>query len=86
MTLLNFSHPITDEQRAQIEAIAGKAVVRLIEVPIQFDHARPFHEQTLELLECVELSPTEWQTTPLLINLPSLTRLGLRLRRADSRT
>lgn len=72
MTLLNFSHPITDEQRAQIEAITGKAVERLIEIPVQFDHARPFHEQVLELLQQVELTPSEWQTQLILINLPSL--------------
>lgn len=72
MTLLNFSHPITEEQKRQVEAITGQPILRIIEIPVQFDPMRPFHEQVLELLERVELTPTEWQTTPLLINLPSL--------------
>lgn len=72
MTLLNFAHPITDEQKAQIEALTGQRIERILELPVQFDPMRPFHQQVLELLERVGLSATEWQTTPLLINLPSL--------------
>lgn len=52
----------------------------LKEVPVQLDHARGFHEQVLELLERVGLSATEWQTTPLLVNLPSLSVIAATLR------
>ncbi|MCS6918579.1 MAG: CRISPR-associated protein Csx15 [Fimbriimonadales bacterium] len=72
MILLNFAHPITETQKAQIEQIAGQQVQRIIEIPVQFEHARGFHDQVLELLQQVELTPSEWQTQPILINLPSL--------------
>ncbi|MCS7208155.1 MAG: CRISPR-associated protein Csx15 [Fimbriimonadales bacterium] len=79
MTLLNFAHPITDEQKAQIEQLTGQPIQRVIELPVQFDHARGFHEQVLELLERVGLGASEWQTTPLLVNLPSLSVIAATL-------
>jgi hypothetical protein len=72
MTLLNFSHPITPEQKAQIEQMSGQVVERVIEIPAQFDHERSFIEQARALTDSVGFSASEWQTTPLLINLPSL--------------
>ena len=72
MLLLNFSHPLTDAQLARIRELAGRDPERLIAVPTQFDHARPFAEQVRELLATVPLTPEQWQTTPLLVNPPSL--------------
>src|SRR5690606_16910307 len=48
------------------------AVVRVIDVKTQFEHARPFAEQARTLVEAVGLSAQDWQTAPLLVNLPSL--------------
>src|SRR5262249_13157074 len=45
-------------------------------VPCQFDHGRPFAEQVRALLDGVGLSADEWQTTPLLVNLPSLAAIA----------
>jgi hypothetical protein len=39
MIVLNFSHPLTAEHLARIEALSGQAVGRVIDVPAQFDHA-----------------------------------------------
>lgn len=72
MILLNFAHPITEEQKTQIEALVGQPIQRILELPVQFDHERPFHEQVLELLQQVNLTPREWQTQMILVNLPSL--------------
>jgi hypothetical protein len=72
MLLLNFGHPLTDAQLARIRELAGRDPERLIAVPTQFDHARPFAEQVRELLATVPLTPEQWQTTPLLVNPPSL--------------
>lgn len=72
MTLLNFSHPITEEQKAQVEQASGQRVERVIEIPAQFDHGRSFAEQAKELVDSVGFTSSEWQTTPLLVNLPSL--------------
>ena len=72
MLLLNFGHPLTDAQLARIRELAGRDPERVIAVPTQFDHARPFAEQVRELLATVPLTPEQWQTTPLLVNPPSL--------------
>jgi len=72
MILINFSHPVTAEQRTQIEALTGQPIARTIERPAQFDTAAPFAPQVAALIETVELSPAAWQTEPLLLLLPSL--------------
>lgn len=69
MILLNFSHPLTSDQAAQLEAqLGGPVAIRTI--PAQFDHARPFAPQVAALADAANLSPDEWQTAPLLVNLP----------------
>jgi hypothetical protein len=72
MLLLNFGHPLTEAQLARIREVAGREIERVIAVPTQFDHARPFDEQVRELLTTVPLTPEQWQTTPIIINPPSL--------------
>jgi hypothetical protein len=72
MLLLNFGHPLTDAHLARIRELVGRDIERVLSVPTQFDHARPFDEQVRELLATVPLTPEQWQTTPLIINPPSL--------------
>jgi hypothetical protein len=72
MLLLNFGHPLTEAHLARIRELVGRDIERIIAVPTQFDHARPFDEQVRELLATVPLTPDQWQTTPLIINPPSL--------------
>ena len=72
MNLLNFSHPLTPAQLAAIEKLTGQKVERVMDVKTQFDPEQPFAEQAGALVESIGLSAEEWQTTPLLINLPSL--------------
>jgi len=79
MILLNFSHPLTPEHLAQVEALAGQPVERVIHAPAQFDHARPFDEQVAALVERVGLTPQEWQTAPILINPPSFNLIAATL-------
>lgn len=38
----------------------------------QFDHVRPFAEQVNALADALGLSSTQWQTEPILVNLPAL--------------
>jgi hypothetical protein len=71
MLLLNFSHPLLDEHLAQIEALAGEPVQRVIEVPSQFDHGQPFVEQVAALVARCGLTPAEWQTARLVVNPPA---------------
>jgi hypothetical protein len=76
MILLNFSHPLTEAQRAAIEALAGAPIDRGIDLPVQFDHDRPFAGQAGALADAAGLSPREWQTAPLLIVPPSLSSIA----------
>jgi hypothetical protein len=72
MILINLSHPLTAEQRQQIETLTGQPVTRLIERMAQFELARPFAEQAVELVDSLGLAAGEWQQLPLLLVLPSL--------------
>ena len=72
MIVLNFSHPLSAAQRAQIEALAGTPIEMLHDLSVQLDPQRPFEPQLTELLQRVPLSPPDWQTAPLLIVLPAL--------------
>jgi len=72
MILLNLSHPLTDAQVAQIEALAGQPIARLIELMPQFENGAALLEQVRALADHAGLSSREWQTEPLLVNLPGL--------------
>ena len=72
MILLNFSHPLTSDHLQQIEALTGRKVERVIEIHSQIDPQQPLAPQVTALTDQAGLSPTEWQTLPLLVNPPSL--------------
>lgn len=71
MILLNFSHPLTAEHLAAIEALTKNNVTQVVDLPIHFEHGLPFQPQLQKALEVVTLSPQEWQTAGILVNLPS---------------
>jgi hypothetical protein len=72
MILLNFAHPLTPEQLPAVEALAGDRIEAVREFRPQFDPEESFTEQARTLVDGVGLTPVEWQTLPLIINLPSL--------------
>jgi len=72
MILLNFSHPLTADHIVQIEDLTGQKVERVVEIPAQIDPQQPLAPQVVALADECGLSPTEWQTLPLLVNPPSL--------------
>lgn len=72
MILLNFSHPLTPAQVAQIETLAEQPVARVVEVHSQIDPQQPLGPQITVLVESAGLTPAQWQSEPLLVNLPSL--------------
>jgi hypothetical protein len=72
MFLLNFSHPLTDLQRNQLEQLAGATITRLIQIMPQFDEQQPFVPQVQALIAQIDLTPVQWQTEPIVVGLPSL--------------
>lgn len=79
MILLNFSHPFTAEHQAQVEALSGQTIDRVLNAPAQFDHMQPFAAQVTALVDSLGLSPEEWQTLPVLVNPPALNVIAVTL-------
>lgn len=72
MILINLSHPLTGDQKVQIEGQAGQGIERVIERMAQFDTTLPFGAQTAALVDGLGLTAAEWQQVPLLLLPPSL--------------
>jgi hypothetical protein len=69
--IINFTHPLTASQTTALEQLSGQRIARVIEVKTQLDPAQPFVAQAHALVDSIGLTEDEWQTLPLLINLPS---------------
>lgn len=72
MDVINFSHPFTTDQLAQIEQLAGTGVREVVEAPSQFDNAGQFVVQARQLVDRVAWTPRDWQTRSFVVRLPSL--------------
>lgn len=70
MLILNFTHPLTDEHKAQIEAFAGLPIEEVRTIAVQIDQAQPLEPQIRAMVDTVQLTSEEWQTRSLLINPP----------------
>lgn len=70
MLILNFTHPLTTEQKTQIEALADTHIEDVRTIPVQINQAEPLEPQIVALVNEVGLSSEEWQTRQLLINPP----------------
>jgi hypothetical protein len=77
MLLLNFAHPLTNQQRAQVEALAQTRIERIVELATDIDQNRPLLPQVVALVDDCGLSSYEWQTSNLLINPPGLASIAL---------
>lgn len=69
MLVLNYSHPLTTEQLAQMAALLGEEP-EVRRIAVQIDQTQPLDEQVSALADASGLTPDEWQTTPLIVNLP----------------
>ena len=76
MILLNFSHPISAEQRAKIERLAGQPIDQLVDIPVQFDNDAPFSDQILDLSARIPLDSVALQTEPILTTRSEERRVG----------
>ena len=71
MIILNFSHPLTDEQQNDIQTAADRPISEVRHIPVHLDNAEPFEPQITALIEGAGLSTHQWQTQDLLINPPA---------------
>jgi len=70
MLILNFTHPLTEEHKAQIESLAQTPIDEIRTIPVQIDQNKPLTPQVTAIVDAAQLSSQEWQTRPLLINPP----------------
>ena len=79
MRILNFTHPLTPDQTAQIEALTGSAIAEIRDIPAHFDQGQPFAPQIEALIAACNLTAAEWQTSPLLIVPPAFNFIAVAL-------
>jgi len=79
MILLNFSHPLTPDHLAAVAALTGGDDITVRDIPVHFDLEQPFVPQVVALADACDLSAIEWQTTTILLNLPSLNTIAAAL-------
>jgi hypothetical protein len=70
MLILNYSHPLTNEQQAQIEALANTSIEEVRTIRVQINQEELLEPQIVSIVDDIGLSSEEWQTLPLLINPP----------------
>ncbi len=70
MLILNFSHPLTEQQRTQIEELANTSIEEIRTISLQINRSEPLEPQITAIVDAIDLSSEEWQTSPLLINPP----------------
>ena len=75
MVLLNFSHPITNAQRAEIADelnIDEYEEMNVVDIPCHLDLNQPLAPQIVALADAAKLSSGDWWGLCILINLPAL--------------
>ena len=76
LAVVNFYHPLEESHLAQIVAITGHDVIRVVDVPATIRQDEPLVPQAIALVQSVPFSPREWQTRPIVVNLPGLAPLA----------
>lgn len=72
MILLNYAHPLTPQHLADIEKLTGRPVAGVVELHSQVDPQQPLAPQVMAMADAAALTPEQWQTEVILVNLPSL--------------
>jgi hypothetical protein len=70
MLLLNFSHPLTGDQYAQIVALASSPIEEVRDIRVQIDQEEPLETQIVAIVDAASLTSHEWQTRQILVNPP----------------
>ncbi len=72
LTVLNFSHPLTDAQLACISELSGHEDVQVYDIKTHFHNDAPFEPQLRALMAEIPLDSRQLQTEPVLIIPPAL--------------
>lgn len=75
MILLNFSHPITQTHLNQIENLIHIRP-ELKNIPVQIDQSLSLKDEIDRIVTSAGFTSEEWQTVPILVNLPGLSVLS----------
>ena len=70
MLLLNFSHPLTEVQKAQIEDFAHESIEAIRTIAVQINQQEPLEPQITSIVNSAGLTSHQWQTSRFLINPP----------------
>ncbi len=70
MLILNFTHPLTEEQRAQIEVLAHSSITEIRDIPVHIDQEASLPPQITAIVNSIGLSSEEWQTRHFIVNPP----------------
>ena len=70
MLVLNFSHPLTEQQQTQIQTLINLVIEEVKTIPVQINQEHALETQVAAIVDAVALTSDEWQTRQLLINPP----------------
>lgn len=79
MLILNYAHPLTPNQLAQVEALVGASIIEVKQVRVHLNQAEPLLPQIVALADAAGLTGEEWSGRALLVNPPSLNFVAIAL-------
>ena len=68
--VLNFAHPLTAQQQAQIEELSSTTIENIINIPTLINEEERLEPQIANLIEAVDQSIHDWHKRDILINPP----------------
>lgn len=71
MIILNFSHPLSSEQLAQVEAISDGIVEQVLDIPVQVLSNRPLAIQVEKIVDEMNIPSSLLQSEVFLVNPPA---------------
>ncbi|RAQ95710.1 CRISPR-associated protein Csx15 [Thermogemmatispora tikiterensis] len=70
MIILNFGHPLTEDQQRQIAERIIEPIEAIRSIPVRIDETKELAPQVIAIANQANLTTEEWQTLPILINPP----------------
>ena len=68
--ILNFAHPLTMQQQAQIEKLSNTTIENIITISTLINEEEPLEPQIARLIEAVDHSTYDWHKRDILLNPP----------------